>query len=427
MVPTFNASKDYATVMNRKRSLLNFFSSINHAASALRGQREKTEEFARQRPDEQGEFPLLQEISAHWDASELSDLLDEAEILLERLDNEIKLLPTADMLYDRCSSSVISSQTVPNYNVSSASSSSKTIQPPSSPQQLAPDSQVVCSRPPTRQDHPSDSLSVAPVNPTPFVNGAIVPQTGDRCTLPLVGLGIPPSNVSVTPNFSTKTKALPITSNDVVSNPTNVSSKSSTHFSTALEQPIKLPAFEIPSFHGDIDAFPAFWNLYSVAVHNNNSVPLAVKFMYLKSHLKGDAANIIANIQPTPENYENAVRTIVSTYSRPELLRSRLWDKLNQQMPADNTAISQRATLCAIKAIWSQMKYLKEESGSTGALKLIRSKFPRRTREKVGELKKKGDPMWTVDELLTALDTVVDRLEVIEDADPADYSISKSQ
>ncbi|CAJ0604885.1 unnamed protein product [Cylicocyclus nassatus] len=174
-----------------------------------------------------------------------------------------------------------------------------------------------------------------------------------------------------------------------------------------------------------MDAFHEFWNIFAASVHNNNSVPVPVKFMYLKTHLRGDAANIIANFQPTEENYEDAVRTIISTYDRPEHLRMRLWDKLNKQAPAKDSAASQRATLGSIRAIWSQMKRLKEES-SIGALNMIRSKFPRRTREKVGEMKNKEDQMWTVDDLLKAFDTVIDRLQIVEDADPTPYAIYNS-
>ncbi|KAL6742463.1 hypothetical protein Aduo_015611 [Ancylostoma duodenale] len=57
------------------------------------------------------------------------------------------------------------------------------------------------------------------------------------------------------------------------------------------------------------------------------------------------------------------------------------------------------------------MKHVDEDASAIGTLKLIRSKFPKRTREKVGELKSKGDSMWTVDELLKALDKVIDQLE----------------
>ncbi|CAJ0588384.1 unnamed protein product [Cylicocyclus nassatus] len=38
-------------------------------------------------------------------------------------------------------------------------------------------------------------------------------------------------------------------------------------------------------------------------------------------------------------------------------------------------------------------------------------------------MKNKEDQMWTVDELLTAFDTVIDRLQLVEDADPTPYAI----
>ncbi|CAJ0605947.1 unnamed protein product [Cylicocyclus nassatus] len=149
--------------------------------------------------------------------------------------------------------------------------------------------------------------------------------------------------------------------------------------------------------------------------------------MYLKSHLRGPAASLIAGFQSTAENYKDAVRTLTNTYGRPEILRNRLWDKLMQQSPASESPMSQRATLCTIKAIWSQLKHLKEDSSAIGTLKIIRAKFPRRTREKIGEYKTKGDSMWTVDELLSTLDTIIDRLETVEDADPSDYHSYNSQ
>ncbi|KIH54248.1 hypothetical protein ANCDUO_15607 [Ancylostoma duodenale] len=172
-----------------------------------------------------------------------------------------------------------------------------------------------------------------------------------------------------------------------------------------------------------MDTFPEFWDLYCAAIHNNTGVPLALKFLYLETHLKGNAAKLIANFKLTAENYDDAVRIVTNTYNRPELLRSRLWDKLVEMQASLASAISQRTTLCSVKAIWSQLKHLDEDSSSIGTIKLIRAKFPPRTREKVGELKKKGDSLWTVDELLNALDTVIDQLEVIEDANPTTDSL----
>ncbi|CAJ0604830.1 unnamed protein product [Cylicocyclus nassatus] len=405
---TFDAGKDYDFVISRRTFLSEFISSISCTASYLRAQREKAEEFARSRPDEQGEFPFLVEIYAHWEANDMADLLVEADILLERLDNKIKLLPNADMLYERHLSSIASTQLT--LNPASSPSSSDTAQP----QVSAQPAQV-----PPSQDRPSDPSSVAPVDHDPLASDAGTPQQGNQRPRAPSGFGnpfltLPPAQTSMHP-FGSSTLLPNPTSNPPLASTSGPSSSTS----------YSLPSFEIPYFSGDMDAFHEFWNIFAASVHNNNSVPVPVKFMYLKTHLRGDAANIIANFQPTEENYEDAVRTIISTYDRPEHLRLRLWDKLNKQAPAKDSAASQRATLGSIRAIWSQMKRLKEES-SIGALNMIRSKFPRRTREKVGEMKKKEDQMWTVDDLLKAFDTVIDRLQIVEDADPTPYVIYNS-
>ncbi|CAJ0594892.1 unnamed protein product [Cylicocyclus nassatus] len=391
---TSDAGKDYDFVISRRTLLSDFISSISCTASYLRAQREKAEEFACSRPDEQGGFPFRVEIYAHWEASDMADLLVEADILLERLDNKIKLLPNADMLYERHLSSIASTQLT--LNPASSPSSSDTAQPqvPAQPAQISPS-----------QDRPSDPSSVAPVDHDPLASDAGNPPQGDQCPRVPSGFG---NTQSTRPPAPTSM------------HPLGSQTPSPNLFPSI--SPMLLPSFEIPFFSGDMDAFPEFWNIFAASVHNNNSVPVAVRFMYLKTHLRGDAANIIANFQPTEENYEDAVRTIQSTYNRPEHLRMRLWDKLNKQAPAKESAASQRATLGSIRAIWSQMKRLKEES-SIGALNTIRSKFPRRTREKVGEMKNKEDQMWTVDELLTAFDTVMDRLQLVEDADPTPYAI----
>lgn len=77
------------------------------------------------------------------------------------------------------------------------------------------------------------------------------------------------------------------------------------------EQHVRLPTFELPDFDGTVDSFPEFWDSHCAAIHNNTSLSLAHKFLYLKSYLKGNAASIISNFQPTAENFEEAIRIIL--------------------------------------------------------------------------------------------------------------------
>ncbi|VDO38741.1 unnamed protein product [Heligmosomoides polygyrus] len=152
-------------------------------------------------------------------------------------------------------------------------------------------------------------------------------------------------------------------------------------------QYVKLPPFDLPDFSGDMHAFPEFWELFSVAIHNNNSVPTISKFLYLKGKLKGDALALIAPIQFSESNYHTAVQILRSTYMRPEVLRIRLFDQIEAVPPAKDTPMSQRTTLCTIKALWLQLEKLGEQPGTTGMILTIRSKFPHRTNDKVDDLK----------------------------------------
>ncbi|CAJ0588485.1 unnamed protein product [Cylicocyclus nassatus] len=239
----------------------------------------------------------------------LDQLMEEANTLHDRLDVAIKLLASSELLY------FLRNPTVP-FSSSLAQHPSLTLQPA---QKLGME---IASHPSLRdQEQPPqpDALALADA---PAASRA----------------------ASLSQGFVTS------------SNPNPTSTLS-------LEQSLKLPIFEIPTFHGDI----------------------------------GPAANIVAGFQSTVENYDDAVRSLTNTYGRPEILRSNLWDKLTQLPAASDSPVSQRATL-AIKAVWNQLQHLKEDSSAIGTIKTIRTKFPRRTRERIGEFKHKGDSMWTVDE-----------------------------
>ncbi|KAK6059504.1 hypothetical protein COOONC_02867 [Cooperia oncophora] len=134
--------------------------------------------------------------------------------------------------------------------------------------------------------------------------------------------------------------------------------------------------------------------------------------LHLKSKLKGRARDIIASIELSADNYQEAINLLHNTYNRPDVLRNKLFEQLEAIAPANETPLAQRTTLCKIKSLWLQLKNLKEQPGATGTMRLIRAKFPQSTRQKG------RDDHWTVEELLAAFDQVIDRLEVMEDTDP---------
>ncbi|CAJ0588417.1 unnamed protein product [Cylicocyclus nassatus] len=360
---TTEAGRDSQFILNRKSLLFFNFTVLVRTVDSLRAQREKAEEFACQHSDEQDEFPFLQQIQEHWDANELDQLV-EAETLRDRVDAAIKLLTSSEALY------LFRASTVPpslcNLTPNPALDPICTRQPPQDVRM-----EIASHSSSHDQDRPADPDAVARADRTsPPARVQSVVQGFDNPSQ------IPSSHSTFADPFSTFPPSNPFVSSSI---------PNSNLPYLSMEQSLKLPTFEIPTFHGDIDNFLEFWDLFSTAVHNNTSVPVSLKFMYLKSHLRGPAASLIAGFQSTAENYDDAVRTLTNTYGRPEILRNRLWDKLMQQSPASESPLSQRATLCTIKAIWSQLKHLKEDSSAIGTLKIICAKFPRRTREKIGE------------------------------------------
>ncbi|VDP49057.1 unnamed protein product [Heligmosomoides polygyrus] len=205
-----------------------------------------------------------------------------------------------------------------------------------------------------------------------------------------------------------------------------LSQRQADQYSCNPNQYIKLPPFELPEFSGEMHSFPEFWELFTAAVHNNNSVRAITKFLYLRGKLKGDALKLISALQLTEVNYSEAIKILTNTYLRPEPLRNKLQRQLEAVPPAHRSPLSQRTTLCTLKSLWVQLERLGEHPASTTHMSTIRTKFPNNTRDKVGEMRSTGDN-WDVNTLLSALDKVIDRLEVMEDNDPERFTHNTTQ
>ncbi|KAK6028766.1 hypothetical protein OSTOST_05147 [Ostertagia ostertagi] len=84
-----------------------------------------------------------------------------------------------------------------------------------------------------------------------------------------------------------------------------------------LDNSIQLPRLEIPFFDGDMVEFPEFWELFSIAVHNNPALVPSSKFVHLKSKLRGKAKDLIASVQLSAENYPRAETEVLAAASAP--------------------------------------------------------------------------------------------------------------
>lgn len=70
--------------------------------------------------------------------------------------------------------------------------------------------------------------------------------------------------------------------------------------------PLKLKPLEIPTFYGAIKAWPTFSGLFKTMIISNNTLSDIQKMQYLKTSVKGEAAQLIANMEISNENFLKA-------------------------------------------------------------------------------------------------------------------------
>ena len=91
---------------------------------------------------------------------------------------------------------------------------------------------------------------------------------------------------------------------------------------------LKLPTIELPTFSGNRQDWPPFWESFTALVHNNTDLEEVVKFTYLKQSLKGEAANQIKGFTGVRADYDEAVAVITNYYADKKAIRFELTNKL---------------------------------------------------------------------------------------------------
>lgn len=83
---------------------------------------------------------------------------------------------------------------------------------------------------------------------------------------------------------------------------------------------IKLPDIKLPEFVGNYGQWPSFSESFRSLIDDNVRLSKIQKFFYLKSILKGEALNVICNLNVTESNYEIAWQLLVSRYENKRLI-----------------------------------------------------------------------------------------------------------
>lgn len=89
-----------------------------------------------------------------------------------------------------------------------------------------------------------------------------------------------------------------------------------------------LPVINIPTFGGNYEEWPTFYDLFRKVFHQNDKISNAQKLQHLKSHLRGDAQTIIRHLAATEGNYVTAWNLLQQRYQNNRLIVSKLVDKM---------------------------------------------------------------------------------------------------
>ena len=81
---------------------------------------------------------------------------------------------------------------------------------------------------------------------------------------------------------------------------------------------------KLPEFHGELENWSQFWDLFTSLVDKRLDLPVSAKFMYLRNALRGPTARLISGFSITAENYEEAKQLLLDHYQDSKRIKRRL-------------------------------------------------------------------------------------------------------
>lgn len=98
-------------------------------------------------------------------------------------------------------------------------------------------------------------------------------------------------------------------------------SSSSSEKENLTSKPIpKLPTLELPSFSGNVNDWPIFYETFKSLVHENAKLENISKLHYLLGKLSGKALSLCSGIPPIANNYDVIWKTLIEKYQDKRLL-----------------------------------------------------------------------------------------------------------
>ena len=177
----------------------------------------------------------------------------------------------------------------------------------------------------------------------------------------------------------------------------------------------RLPRLQLPKFKGDVKNWPAFWDSFKSAVHENAEIPRVDKFNYLNSLLEGIALKSIQGLTLTEAHYDTAVGMLKERFGDPQqIICSHMEGLLKIPSCSSDRSCSLRSVYDKIMVNIRGLEALGVTSEQYGSLLIpvIMTKFPSEIRLRIA--REIGKNAWKISPLLDILKAEVEAREVSE-------------
>ncbi|KAK5977980.1 hypothetical protein GCK32_009170 [Trichostrongylus colubriformis] len=144
-----------------------------------------------------------------------------------------------------------------------------------------------------------------------------------------------------------------------------------------------LSKVDLPSFSGSILEFQEFWERFSTLVGNKPHINDATKFSLLKSSLKGRALHSIQGLPITSANYYIAVDILKTHFDDRVTTRHVLFTKLANLPPCDQSGKELQALYNQMYALIRQFCTYEDDSKEYGLGAILLNKLPRHVRSRI--------------------------------------------
>ena len=169
---------------------------------------------------------------------------------------------------------------------------------------------------------------------------------------------------------------------------------------------VKLPKLSIKPFRGCNTDWPEFFDSFSCAIHENESLSNVQKMNYLVNLLEGQASDVIKGLSLSNENYNIALQLLKDRYSDDQILISMHMNKLLSLSPVRKDDVNDlRKLIDVIKSQIRGLERMKIEAKNYGPLLLpvILTKIPDDIKLIIS--RKFGKNIWNAEPILEELES----------------------